>query len=199
MTTDNTKNTNNKTTCLTPKLLLKPTSNKPNTATTSMIFPSAQIATGVFILPIKQKNHRKGGSRHTPKHLRKPPSFDSYLISSANPNTTAHYMTRTPSLSSSYSSTSSFVDNVSEYTNEEMIYGYGSSKSINPHRHHRRLSSAYKVRFAETSDDGSSIVSSSSSVDEWDDLETEEEEDYILVARQSPPHHYFDFHKKNST
>ncbi|GES94779.1 hypothetical protein GLOIN_2v1740781 [Rhizophagus clarus] len=69
-------------TCLRPKLLLKPTSNQPIITTSSSMFPpSSSIATGVFILPIKQKNNRKG-SRHSPKHLRKPPSFDTYLHSS---------------------------------------------------------------------------------------------------------------------
>jgi hypothetical protein len=193
MTTDK---KNLKTTSLTPKLILKPTSNKPNIATTSLFFPSSPIATGVFILPIKQKNNKRG-NRHTPKHLRKPQSFDTYIT---NTNTTTHcgYMTRSPSLSSSYSSTSSFVDNVSEYTTDEMLYGYNSPKSTSISHRHRRVSSAYKVRFAETSDDGSSIVSSSS-VDDWgDDMEIdEEEEDYIFV-RQSP-HHYLSYHKKSST
>jgi hypothetical protein len=191
---------NIKTSCLTPKLLLKPTSNKPIIATTSMYSPSSSIATGVFYLPIKQKSNRKGSR---PKHLRKPPSFDTYLHSSTSPPSTTHrgYMTRTPSLSSSYSSTSSLVD-----ADEEMVYGYGSPKSSSAsttssvHRH-RRVSSAYKVRFADIGDDGSSIVSSSSSVDEWDDMDIdEEEEDYIFVARQSPPtNHYFNYHEKGGS
>jgi len=95
------------------------------------------------------------------------------------------------------------VDNVSEYTNEEMLYGYcspkSSSVSTSPVNRHRRISSAYKVRFAETSDDGISIVSSSSSVDDWDDMEEdEEEEDYIFVTQQSPRRDYFS-HKKNGS
>ncbi|GBB98962.1 hypothetical protein RclHR1_03380004 [Rhizophagus clarus] len=188
-------------TCLRPKLLLKPTSNQPIITTSSSMFPpSSSIATGVFILPIKQKNNRKG-SRHSPKHLRKPPSFDTYLHSSVSTPSPSHrgYMTRTPSLSSSYSSTSSLVD-----ADEEMVYGYGSPKSSisssSVHRH-RRISSAYKVRFADVGDDGSSIVSSSSSVDEWDEMDLdEEEEEYIFVSRQSPQtNHYFNFHEKGGS
>ncbi|RIA86043.1 hypothetical protein C1645_780566 [Glomus cerebriforme] len=205
MTTD-TKNT--KTARLTPKLLLKTTSNKPIISTT-MFFPTSTIATGSFYLPIKQKNNRKGG-RHPPKHLRKPPSFDTYIHSSSTSSTTntCGYMSRTPSLSSSYSSTSSLVDNVSEYSNEDMMYGYGSPKSSNVstssvHRL-RRGSSAYKVRFADTCDDSSSIVSSTGSIDEWgDDIEEEDDdddEDYIFVPRHhTSQHHYFSYHKKNGS
>ncbi|CAB4443836.1 unnamed protein product [Rhizophagus irregularis] len=197
--TSNTKNIKTST-CLTPKLILKPTSSKPIITTTTMFSPSSPIATGVFVLPIKQKSNRKG-SRHSPKHLRKPPSFDTYLHSSATTPTPTHrgYMTRTPSLSSSYSSTSSLVD-----ADEEMLYGYGSPKSSastsSVHRH-RRISSAYKVRFADIGDDGSSIVSSSSSIDEWDDMDIdEEEEDYIFISRQSPPaNHYFNYHDKGGS
>lgn len=195
--TSDTKNIKTST-CLTPKLLLKPTSSKPIITTTTMFSPSSPIATGVFVLPIKQKNNRKG-SRHSPKHLRKPPSFDTYIHSSTTAPSTTHrgYMTRTPSLSSSYSSTSSLMD-----ADEEMMYGYGSPKSSSASVHrHRRISSAYKVRFADIGDDGSSIVSSSSSVDEWDDMDIdEEEEEYIFVSRQSPQtSHYFNYHEKGGS
>jgi len=162
--------------------------------------PSSPLTTGSFCLPIKQKNNRKG--RYHQKHLRKPPSFDTYLHSSAASTTATPcgYLTRTtrtPSISSSYSSTSSLVDN------EDLLYGYGfkSNNHSTPSVHSARLrrgSSAFKVRFAE--DDGSSIVSSSSGgscADDWDDIEDdEEEEEYILVPQQ-PPQHYFNYHNKN--
>lgn len=184
-----------------PSLLTKAiTSNSTSIAVPSIAYPTSPIATGSFYLPLKQKNKRNGRYHH--KHLRKPPSFDTYISysNSSTSSTTYGYMTRTPSISSSYSSTSSLADN------EDMMYGYGfnnkSSANLSVHSPRlRRGSSAYKVRFAE--DDGSSIVSSSSGgscVDEWDDVEIEEEEeDFILVAPHPPRTQFYNYHNKSSS
>src|SRR6266498_1874620 len=81
-----------------PILLIKTTYTTtltPAMATASM----APSTTSSLYLPIKNKKNRH-------KYLRKPHSFDTYLPTST---TTPHggYFTRSPSLSSSYSSTSS--------------------------------------------------------------------------------------------
>src|SRR5213592_2243484 len=51
--------------------------------------PSSPIptSTGTFYLPIKQKTNRNKGRYHQ-RHLRKPPSFDTYLHSSTASTTT---------------------------------------------------------------------------------------------------------------
>lgn len=192
--------TNTNTKIRTPKLLLKTISRTttPVIATAPMYAPSTTAA-GSFYLPAIKKNHRKGGRNHK-KHLRKPPSFDTYLHSPTSPTTITPrgYLARAPSLSSSYSSTSSLTDSVC--SNEDLMYSCGKSNISTlsmPPRLRRGSSATYKVRFAEVSDDGSSIVSSASSctddAEDWDANEEDDEEEFIFV---NPPRHY-SYHKKN--
>ncbi|CAI2167959.1 60_t:CDS:2 [Funneliformis geosporum] len=136
-----------------PVFLIKTTFDNTTTITPAMATASMAATsptTGSLYLPIQQKNRKNHRFQH--KHLRKPQSFDTYLPTSTTTPSYGYYP-RSSSLSSSCSSTSSLDFN--EYSTEDMMYGYGSSKSMNstPSVHSsprlRRGSSAVKlVRFA---------------------------------------------------
>ncbi|CAG8479025.1 7995_t:CDS:1 [Funneliformis mosseae] len=200
--------TTTKTSIAKPMFLIKTTFD--NTTTITPVMATASMASshsssaGSLYLPIQQKNKKHHRLQH--KHLRKPQSFDTYLPTSTTTPSYGYY-TRSASLSSSCSSTSSLDYN--DFSTEDMMYGYGSSKSpnstpsIQPCPRLRRGSSAVKlVRFAgaEANDDESSIVSSSSSssADDWDPREIEEEDDEVFFVSQ-PRSFHLTFHKKSLT
>ncbi|RHZ82584.1 hypothetical protein Glove_108g24 [Diversispora epigaea] len=184
-----------------PRLLLKTTMNNITaqssvTATASITLSSSPITTtGSFYLP--QKINKKGRFLH--KHLRKPPSFDTY-VSGTEPvdlNKPLSYYTSTSKRSSSLSSScsSSSSEDNSRYpifSNEELMYAKKAINGLSVHQPRARRGSSATVKFVrfanDFNDDGSSITSSSSSsssADDWDpqDIDEEDEdEDFIFMT-----------------
>ncbi|CAG8574444.1 3078_t:CDS:2 [Cetraspora pellucida] len=159
----------------TPRLILRTTNDNNTTASTALVTASTSRSSS----PIKTTSSSSLTlPRHTRKprlirkHLRKPPSFDTYLSSSQpgpviQPNTPPHtpprYPKRSNSLSSSCSSISSEDNpNYPSFSREELIYAKNtlnlSTSSLNsiPQIRTRRSSGATKsVRFVSAEDDKS--------------------------------------------
>ncbi|CAG8522606.1 1886_t:CDS:2 [Diversispora eburnea] len=169
-----------------PRLLLKTTMNNTTaqstvTATASITLSSSPI-TGSFYLPPPQKTNRKGRFLH--KHLRKPPSFDTY-VSGTEPvdlNKPHAYYT-------------------------ELMYAKKAINGLSTYQPRARRGSSTTVKFVrfanDFNDDGSSITSSSSSsssADDWDpqDIDEEDEdEEFIFMTPRIPIHERQDIKHHN--
>ncbi|CAG8476686.1 1223_t:CDS:1 [Scutellospora calospora] len=206
------------TTCnrATPRLILKTTNDYNTTASTALVTASMSLSSSPVKTtsssnlpshpPNPPKQSRKVRSfRH--KHLRKPPSFDTYLSSHSAPASTFHpnILPSTPpyrpkrssSLSSSCSSTSSEDNNYyPSLSREELINAKSminsSNTSLNsiPQFRARQSSFTKSVRFVgaeEDKSDRSSISSSlgSSGIEDWDQNDLVEEEEEFYMRRPS--------------
>ncbi|CAG8520178.1 13199_t:CDS:1 [Dentiscutata erythropus] len=194
----------------TPRLILKTTNDNNKTSSSTALVTTS---TSRSLSPIKTafstllppKPSRK--TRLNRKHLRKPPSFDSYLptlpgpvVQPSTPLNTPPYHPNISRRSNSLSSCSSISleDNHSypSFNREELIYAKAavnsSSTSLNSipqYQRSRRSSTTTKsVRFVGTEDDRSSISSSlgSSGSDDWDHNDFAEEDEEEFYTRQSP-------------